>query len=259
MSTSKRFTGIEKLYGAAASQDIFSSHVCVIGIGGVGSWVVESLARSGVGALTLIDLDHVSESNINRQIQAMSSTIGQSKIEAMAERIQEINPDCELRLINEHLSNDNIEQLIDREFSYVVDCIDDFRTKAALINYCHGKKQKLLTVGGAGGRIDPSRIQVVDLTRSEGDALLSRTRKLLRTDFNFPRNIKRRFDIPCVFSAEALRYPTVDAGVTYKKEQSDTTGGLNCATGFGSLMAVTASFGMHASAYVLTKLASSNS
>tara|TARA_B110000977_G_scaffold78491_1_gene105634 strand:+ start:33076 stop:33852 length:777 start_codon:yes stop_codon:yes gene_type:complete len=257
MSTSKRFTGIEKLYGAAATEGIFSSHICVIGIGGVGSWVAESLARSGVGALTLIDLDHISESNINRQIQAMSSTLGQSKIEAMAERIAEINPDCELHLVDEHISSDNIETLIERKFSYIVDCIDDFRTKAALINYCYSKKQKILTVGGAGGRIDPSRIQLADLTRSEGDALLSRTRKLLRTDFNFSRNIKKRFDIPCVFSAEALRYPTSDAGITYKKEKSETTGGLNCAAGFGSLMAVTASFGMQASAYVLTKLADS--
>ena len=258
MSTSKRFNGIEKLYGATATQKIIGSHICVIGIGGVGSWVVESLARSAVGALTLIDLDHVSESNINRQIQAMSSSLGQSKIKAMAERIEQINPECSVTLIDDHLNSDNLEQLIYQKFSYIIDCIDDFRTKAALINYCHRNKQKILTVGGAGGRIDPARIQVADLTRSEGDALLSRTRKLLRTDFNFPRNIKRRFDIPCVFSAETLRYPTVDAGISHMKNDSDTTGGLNCASGFGSLMAVTTSFGMHASAFVLSKLAAPN-
>jgi len=252
--TSRRFIGIERLYGQQAYQKISNSHICVIGIGGVGSWVAESLARSGVGELTLIDLDHIAESNINRQIHALSETLGRSKIIAMQERIQSINPDCKVNLIDDHLSSNNIAELLNASFTYIVDCIDQFRIKASLIHYCRSNKNSLITIGGAGGRIDPTRIQVADLSRSEGDSLLAKTRKQLRTQHDFPRNIQRRFDIPCVFSTEQCRYPTDNRGISTNKSECTSLSGLNCTNGFGSLSAVTASFGMIASAHVLNKI-----
>ena len=253
----RRFQGIQRLYGQRATEQIRNGHVCIIGIGGVGSWVAESLARSNLGQLTLIDLDHIAESNINRQIHALTSTLGQSKIAAMAERIDTINPNCILHLIDDHLSVENIPQLINQKFSYVVDCIDQFRIKAELIHFCRSNKIKAITVGGAGGRIDPSKIKIADLTRAEGDALLAKTRKQLRSKHGFSRNIKRRFDIPCVYSTEAQRYPTDDAEISTTKSECSSLSGLNCANGFGSLSAVTASFGMHAAAHVLNKIATS--
>lgn len=253
----KRFQGIQRLYGQQASDKIRNSHICVIGIGGVGSWVAESLARSDIGAMTLIDLDHISESNINRQIHALSTTLGQAKIIAMAERIHAINPHCKVNLVDDHLSCENIPNLINHNMSYIVDCIDQFRIKAALIHYCKSNKIKLITTGGAGGRIDPLRINVADLARAEGDALLAKTRKQLRTRHGFTRNIKRRFDIPCVYSTESQRYPTENNEISTTKAECSALTGLNCANGFGSLSAVTASFGMVATAYVLNKITTS--
>lgn len=253
----KRFQGIQRLYGQQALDKIRNSHICVIGIGGVGSWVAESLARSNIGALTLIDLDHISESNINRQIHALTTTLGQAKIIAMAERIYAINPHCKVNLVDDHVSCENIPDLINNNMSYIVDCIDQFRIKAALIHYCKSNQIKLITTGGAGGRIDPLRINVADLARAEGDALLAKTRKQLRTRHGFTRNIKRRFDIPCVYSTESQRYPTEDNEISATKAECSALSGLNCANGFGSLSAVTACFGMFATAYVLNKITTS--
>lgn len=255
MDAERRFGGIQRLYGQQATTKIHHSHIAIVGIGGVGSWVAESLARSYVGELTLIDLDHIGESNINRQIHALTDTLGQAKITAMANRITAINPDCKTHLIEDHLSIENLSAFIDNRYSYVIDCIDEFRVKASLINHCKRQKIKIISIGGAGGRVDPTRIQIADLTRSEGDALLARTRKLLRTEYGFARNISRRFNIPCVYSSEALRYPTENNETSLKKSECSAVSGLNCANGFGSLSSVTATFGMIASAYVLNKIA----
>ncbi len=252
--TSRRFAGIQRLYGLQAYQKITSSHIRVIGIGGVGSWVAESLARSAVGEITLIDMDHVAESNINRQIHALSETLGQSKIDAMQTRIHSINPNCKVNTIDDFLSCDNISQLMIEPADYTIDCIDQFRIKASLIHYCKSTKHNLLTIGGAGGRVDPTRIKIADLSRTEGDSLLAKTRKQLRNRHGFPRNLRRRFDIPCVFSTEQLRYPTDDLQVSTNKSECTSLSGLNCANGFGSLSAVTATFGMVASAHVLNKV-----
>lgn len=254
IDSDRRFQGIQRLYGRRATNRIRASHVCIIGIGGVGSWAAETLARSNVGELTLIDMDHISESNINRQIHALTSTLGKAKINVMAERIYSINPDCKLNLIDDHISCENIPDLISNKFTYSIDCIDQFRVKAALIHYCKSTKIKIITTGGAGGRIDPLCINVADLSRAEGDALLAKTRKELRRNHGFSRNIKRRFDIPCVYSTESLRYPTSDHEISTTKSECSTLSGLNCANGFGSLTAVTASFGMVAAAYVLNKI-----
>lgn len=257
MNSERRFGGIQRLYGQQATTKINNSHIAIIGIGGVGSWVAESLARSYVGELTLIDLDHISESNINRQIHALTDTLGQAKIGAMAARITAINPACKIHLIDDHLSIENVSHFIDARFNYVIDCIDEFRIKASLIHYCKQRKIKVISVGGAGGRVDPTRIKVADLTRAEGDALLAQTRKLLRYEYGFARNLSRRFNIPCVYSTEAIRYPTENNETSLKKSECSAVSGLNCTNGFGSLSSVTATFGMIATAYVLNKIATS--
>lgn len=252
----RRFGGIARLYGQPALDRFTSAHVCVIGVGGVGSWIVEALARSAIGALTLIDLDNVGESNINRQIQAMSGTIGQAKIDALAERIAQINPYCKVTLVEDFITPDNLDALLGgRGFDYVVDAIDSAKAKAALIAYCRDHQLPLLTSGGAGGQTDPTRIAVRDLAKTEQEPLLKRVRKLLRNHYGFPRGEKNKFNVDAVFSMEPLRYPDGEDSCSLDADQRGITG-INCA-GFGSGVVVTASFGMVAAAHLLRKLADS--
>lgn len=247
----RRFGGIGRLYGERALERFKTAHVCVIGVGGVGSWIVEALARSAVGELTLIDLDNVAESNINRQIQALTDTIGQPKIEALRERIAQINPYCKVNLVEDFIEVDNIVQMIgSKGFDYVVDAIDSVKAKAALIAYCRDNAIPLLTSGGAGGQLDPTKIEVRDLARTEQEPLLKKVRKVLRAQYGFSRGEKQKYHIDAVFSMEPLRYPELDAAC----EIESSITGLNCA-GFGSSMVVTASFGMIAAAHILRKLA----
>ena len=253
MDYDRRFSGTARLYGGSALRRFAAAHVCVIGIGGVGSWAAEALARSAVGGITLVDLDHIAESNINRQIHALDSQLGRSKAEAMGERIHAINPSCSVIPVDAFIEDDNLQALVHDGFDYVVDCIDGYRTKAALIAHCRRRKIKLVTVGGAGGQRNPLNIRIADLSRSQQDPLLSKTRKLLRREYNFPRNPRRRFDLPCVYSIEQQRPPATDAG-NCGLEPGAAVSGLNCA-GFGSSMAVTASFGLAAVAYLLDRLA----
>ena len=247
----RRFGGIARLYGERALARFRGAHVCVVGVGGVGSWIVEALARSAIGRLTLIDLDNVAESNINRQIQAVTSTIGQPKIEALRDRIAQINPFCKVTLVEDFIEPDNIAQMIgDKGFDYVVDAIDSVKAKAALIAFCRDRAIPLLTSGGAGGQLDPTKIEVRDLARTEQEPLLKKVRKVLRAQYGFSRGEKQKYHIDAVFSMEPLRYP--EAEDACEIESSIT--GLNCA-GFGSSMVVTASFGMIAAAHILRKLA----
>jgi tRNA A37 threonylcarbamoyladenosine dehydratase len=247
----RRFGGVGRLYGERALERFTTAHVCVIGVGGVGSWIVEALARSAVGALTLIDLDNVGESNINRQIQAVTGTIGQPKIEALRDRIAQINPFCKVTLVEDFIEPDNIAQMIgSKGFDYVVDAIDSVKAKAALIAFCRDQAIPLLTSGGAGGQLDPTKIEVRDLARTEQEPLLKKVRKVLRAQYGFSRGEKQKYHIDAVFSMEPLRYP--EAEDACEIESSIT--GLNCA-GFGSSMVVTASFGMIAAAHILRKLA----
>lgn len=250
----RRFGGIGRLYGQQALARFTQAHVCVLGIGGVGSWAVEALARSAIGEITLIDLDHIAESNINRQLHALTDTLGMAKVQVMAGRIRQINPHCKINAIEEFLTVENLETLMAKKFDYIIDCIDGFRTKARLIAYCRSNKLRIITVGGAGGQIDPTCIQVADLSRTEHDALFSKTRKLLRQEYNFPTNLQRRFDIPCVYSMEQPMFPAKDGEVCAEKPDSENIGGLSCAGGLGSATAVTASFGMIAAAHVLKRL-----
>ena len=251
----RRFGGISRLYGDAALQRFRAARVCVVGVGGVGSWVVEALARSAIGHLTLIDLDNVAESNVNRQIQALSATLGQAKVTALAQRIGQINPYCRVTEVEDFVTPDNLDAMIGaHDFDYVIDAIDNVRAKTALIAYCRTHAIALITIGSAGGQIDPTKIEVRDLSRTEQEPLLSKVRKLLRAQHRFPRGTKNKFGIDAVFSTEPLRFPESNDACALEVDGSAGITGLNCA-GFGSAMVVTASFGLVAAAQVLRKLA----
>lgn len=257
----RRFGGVERLYGGGALARANAAHVVVVGIGGVGSWAVEALARSGVGRLTLIDLDHVAESNINRQIHALGATLGAAKVLAMQERILAINPDCVVTPIEEFIDERNPPALIPA-CDAVIDAIDHVRAKAALIAHCHRAGIRIVTTGAAGGRTDPTRIEAIDLSRTTQDALASKVRALLRKDYGFPREPKKKFGVDCVFSPEQVRrsasaVPGDTASPDFCAAEGvaadipvDPTAGLNCA-GYGSSVAVTAGFGFAAAARVL--------
>ena len=248
----RRFGGIGRLYGAAALARFGAAHICVIGVGGVGSWIVEALARSAIGELTLIDLDNVAESNINRQLQALSGTIGQAKIDALAERIGQINPRCKVHLVEDFITPENLDQLLVAQYDFVIDAIDSVKAKAALLAFCKQRGLPVITIGSAGGQTDPTRIEVRDLTKTEQEPLLKMVRKRMRSQYNFPRSIKTKFFIDAVFSMEPVAMPEAAEGAD--SCAIDAVTGLNCA-GFGSSMVVTATFGMFAAGHVLRKLA----
>jgi len=250
----RRFGGVRRLYGPAAFERFQQSHVCVIGIGGGGSWVAEALARSAIGQLTLIDPDHIAESNVKRQVHALTEELGKAKVQAMRERIEAINPRCRVNGIEEFLAEDNLDALLGNGYDYVVDAIDNTRAKVALIAWCKRRKIRLICIGGAGGQTDPTRIEVADLARSSQDPLLAKVRARLRKEHGFPRDIKRKFGFDCVYSTEPLVYPVAEGGVCYEKPEDAHIHGLNCA-GFGSSVCVTSTFGMLAAARVLNELA----
>lgn len=243
----QRFGGIGRLYTPEGLAKLRQSHVCVIGIGGVGSWAVEALARTGIGKITMIDMDDICVTNINRQIHAMTGTVAQLKTEAMKERVERINPECVVEIIDDFISPENIPEYLNRGYDYVLDAIDSVRNKAALIAYCKRNKIKLITTGGAGGQTDPSQIQIADLSKTIQDPLASRVRSLLRKEYNFSQNPKRKFGIDCVFSTQPLIFPKMGEGC----EVSAT---MNCANGFGAVTMVTATFGFFAVSRLVDKL-----
>lgn len=252
-----RFGGIARLYGIKAAQIIEQANVCVIGIGGVGSWVAEALARNGVGNITLIDLDDICTTNINRQIHALTETIGESKTEAMSSRISAINPDCKVTEIEDFITLDNLREHINQSFDYVVDAIDSVQVKSALIAHCKRNKIPLITIGGAGGQTDPSQINIADLSQTYQDPLLAKVRNQLRREYNFSRNVKRKFGIDAVFSTQQLVYPDNEGNVCHAKQAANNEGGamrLDCSGGFGAATHVTASFAFFAVGKLMDKL-----
>lgn len=248
-SSSRRFGGIARLYGEGAPAHLSAAHVCVIGIGGVGSWAAEGLARSGIGRLTLIDLDHVAESNVNRQIHALDDTLGQAKVLAMKARIALINPACVVTTVEEFIAPENVATLLP-PCDYIVDAIDQVRAKAALITQCRAINLPVVTTGAAGGKADPTLIRVDDLSRTTQDPLAAKLRYALRHECGFPRDPKRKFGVECVYSLEPIRRPAAAAC------DIDEPGlhGLSCA-GYGSSVCVTAGFGFAAASRVVGKLA----
>lgn len=238
----RRFAGTAKLYGETAFQRFQQSHVMVIGVGGVGSWAVEALARSGIGKLTLVDMDVLASSNINRQLPALTSTLGYEKIEVMAQRCREINPHIQLDLIDDFLSPENVQQLLQSSPDVILDCIDDVKAKVALILHCRFHKIPLIVSGGAGGKIDPTQIRVADLSRTTQDPMLAKIRNQLRRH-GICKNPKEKFGLTCIYSEEQAQL----------NENSCASAGLHCG-GYGSAVSVTNSFAMFAVAEVLKKL-----
>ena len=228
----QRFGGIGRLYTLEGLARLRQAHVCVIGIGGVGSWVVEALARSGVGQITMIDMDDICVTNINRQLPALSGNIGKLKTEVIAERVKLINPECVVNIIDDFISPDNQAEYLNRSYDYVIDAIDNVKTKA---------------IGGAGGQTDPSKIQIADLSKTIQDPLLAKVRSVLRKDFNFTQNPQRKFTVDAVFSSQPLIFPKMGEGC----EVSAT---MNCANGFGAATMITATFGFFAVSRVIDKL-----
>lgn len=246
MDYKRRFGGMDRLFGLEGAQRVREAHIAVIGIGGVGSWAVEALARSGVGQLTLIDLDHVAESNINRQIHALTSTIGQAKVQAMRDRILEINPDCKVTCIEEFVEPENWPTLIDgAEVDAVIDACDQIKAKTALAVWAKSTRLPFVTVGAAGGKRHAHKVDINDLSQTTHDPLLSQLRYQLRKRHGAPRDGKR-MGVVCVFSREAVAPPDASCAV-------GGDGSLNC-HGYGSLVSVTATFGQCAAGWVIEQL-----
>lgn len=249
----RRFGGIERLYGQTNAACIRGLHIAVIGVGGVGSWAAEALARTGVGEITLIDMDDVCLSNMNRQSHALTETIGQPKIEVLAARLRSINPALRLNLVDDFVTPDNIAECLAGQPQGVLDAIDSIAAKTALLAWCKRNKLRVVTTGGAGGQIDPSQIAVADVAKVTQDPLMAKVRSQLRRDFHFTSNPKRKFGIDCVYSTEQLRYPAAEGAVSYAKPGTDDVR-LDCSSGFGASMMVTASFGLQAAATLLKRL-----
>jgi len=258
-----RFGGIARLYGTAALSRFRAAHVMVVGIGGVGSWVVEALARSGIGRLTLVDLDEVCVSNINRQLHALDYTVGRSKVEVMVERVRAISPEARVEGHVEFFTADTASRLLGLETDsisenrpdFVVDAIDAMSNKVRLIALCQGAGIPLVVCGGAGGRRDPTAVRVADLATVTHDRLLSEVRKRLRREHGFSRTSKK-LRIECVHSAEAPVFPDRDGQVcATRASDNEMPLRLNCESGFGSATQVTGTFGFAAAARVLARLA----
>jgi tRNA A37 threonylcarbamoyladenosine dehydratase len=253
----RRFSGVRRLYGEQGLAKLQAAHACIIGIGGVGSWAVEALARSAVGHITLIDLDNIAESNVNRQLHAIDGIFGMAKVTAMAQRIKAINPACVVQEIEEFVTPENVAEMLNSGFDMVLDAIDDARAKVAIAAYCKKNNIQLVTVGGAGGRLDPTKIKQGDLSQVVGDRLLAKVRNQLRRDHGFPKSptsakkSAAKFGITAIFSDEQVLQPNAEIEQSCEVETAIT--GLNCA-GYGSSVCVTAPFGMAAAAIVLNQL-----
>lgn len=240
----ERFSGIDRLYGRGAIERLSACHVVVVGLGGVGSWVTEALARSGVGALTLIDADDLCVSNTNRQLPALQGMYGRNKAEAMAERCRAINPAMHVRAVASFMTPTNMVELLDIGCDLVIDACDSFRTKVEAIAWCRRRKQPIITVGAAGGRIDASLVRTRDLSRTEHDAMLALIRRKLRGEFNFPSGPKRYFGVPAVYSLENVRYPQADGSVSGRRPAlaADAAMKLDCGAGLGAATHITGAF-----------------
>ena len=252
----ERFGGIDRLYGRGTLERLAAARVAVVGVGGVGSWVVEALARSGVGTLTLIDADDLCVSNTNRQLPALDGHYGRSKVEAMAERCRAINQGITVHAVADFLTASNMATLLESGHDLVLDACDSFRTKVETIAWCRRRKLPIVTVGAAGGRTDPTQVRVRDLSRTEHDAMLSLIRKKLRGEFNFPKNHDRYFGVPAIYSLENVRYPQADGTVCGLRPQlgKDAALKLDCGAGLGAATHITGAFAFAAVGKVLEML-----
>lgn len=250
----ERFGGIQRLYGTEPMALIRRMHVCVVGLGGVGSWVVEALARTGVGQLTLIDFDIITEGNVNRQLPALSSTVEQKKLATLVARVADINPACICHGIDDFLTDRNIDDYLasERDYDYVVDAIDSIKFKACMINHCKRNKIPVITTGGAGGLNDPTKVGLVDLSKTYNDPLAAKVRSTLRKQYGFTKKPKRNFGVECVFSSQQQVYPKPDGTVSQEKPGIHGVS-LDCRFGYGSASFVTGTFAFVVASRVINK------
>jgi tRNA threonylcarbamoyladenosine dehydratase len=248
----KRFSGLGRLVGVAGLEQLRRAHVCIVGLGGVGSWAVEALARSGVGELTLVDLDDICISNVNRQLHALDGELGKPKVEVMARRVQAINPQCVVHPLQSFFLKSNAEQILEPAFDGVLDAIDALSLKCLLLALCRQRGLTVVTVGGAGGRRDPTAVEVNDLAFSSHDTLLQEVRRCLRREHGFPRG-DQAFGIDCVFSRETPVYPAEDGSVCAERPASPDLR-LDCQSGFGTASFVTGTFGLVAASRIVHRL-----
>ena len=246
MTMDRRFAGLARLYGVLGAQRIADAHVAVVGIGGVGSWAAEALARSGVGLLTLVDLDHVAESNINRQIHAVEASLGQAKVLAMRDRIHSFNPACQVTCVEEFVEPGNWPTLLPQGVTAVIDACDKVKAKTAMAAWARDTQTLFISVGAAGGKRQAHLVDIDDLTHTTHDPLLAQLRYRLRKAHDAPRQ-GRKIGVTCVFSREAVKAPDTSCGV-------DGDGTLNC-HGYGSVVSVTATFGQCAAGWILDQIA----
>jgi tRNA threonylcarbamoyladenosine dehydratase len=249
-----RFGGIARLYGKAGFEKLRTAHVGVVGIGGVGTWAAEALARSGVGAITLVDLDEVCVTNINRQLHALTETVGRSKVEVMAERIRAINPECKIVAKQKFFNEQTAAELLTPKYDFIFDAIDDVANKVLLLVQCRDKKIPIITSGGAGGRRELTAVRVGDLAQASHDKLLAEVRRRLRTEHGFPAG-QSAMNVACVYSVERTVYPQADGSVCEMRSAAEDGTRLNCNGGLGSATFVTGAFGFAAAGIVVRKIA----
>lgn len=255
-----RFSGIARLYGLQGLKNLLHAHVLIVGLGGVGSWAAEALARSGVGAITLVDMDDICISNTNRQLPAIDGNFGKMKVAALKERIKLINPQCKVTAIEEFFTESTASFILSNNYNYVIDAIDSLQNKCVLAVHCKEMKLPLIIAGGTAGKKDPTRIKVDDLGRACNDSLLYQVRKRLRQKFDFPsgegctRSNKQIFNFACAYSDENSVYPQADGSICNKPDPK-TNLKLDCQTGMGSITHVTATFGFACAGYVIDQIA----
>ncbi len=251
-----RFGGLIRLYGTQACHKLLHSHILVVGIGGVGSWIAEALVRSGIGKITLVDLDEICVTNTNRQIHTNCETIGKSKTAIMAKRLKEINPELIVNCIEDFLGKDNIAEYITAEFSLVFDAIDDAIDKTEIIAYCKKNNYPIITIGSSGGKKDPSKITYGDLTKTPGDPMFLKIRNNLRRKHGFSRDTEQKFDVEAIYSTEPMTYPDNKGETSSSKAFIEAGEKLDCGSGYGASTMITASFGLLAASraiHLITK------
>jgi tRNA threonylcarbamoyladenosine dehydratase len=245
----RRFGGLGRLFGVASLERLQRAHVCVVGLGGVGSWAVEALARSGIGELTLLDLDDVCISNVNRQLHALEGELGKPKVEVLTRRVQAINPECTIHPLHAFFTKTNASKILETHFAAVLDAIDSPSLKCLLIALCRERSIPIITCGGAGGRRDPTAIEVTDLAFSSADRLLREVRRQLRRRHGFPRR-DQPFGVECVLSREQPVYPAGDGEVCAQRPEVPDLR-LDCNSGLGTAGFVTGAFGLAAASRVV--------
>ncbi|MCL4103643.1 UNVERIFIED_CONTAM: hypothetical protein GTU68_059722 [Idotea baltica] len=253
-----RFSGLGRLYGIDALEKLQAAHIAVIGVGGVGSWSAEALARSGIGRITLIDLDDVCITNTNRQLHAIEGEIGRTKASATADRLRKINPEAEIHALEDYFLVSNADSILDIGFDVVIDGIDNPSHKCELLIRCKERNIPLIVSGGAGGKTDPAGVSISDLNDTTNDALLKQMRRKLRREYGFPHEHNRTpWGFRAVYSSQNPVFPWKDGSVRNSPEPGSHLE-MNCESGYGSASFVTGTFGFAAAAEAVAEVLRTN-